>query len=90
MGYWDSQNLSVCDPSGERSLGRFRANGCPFTAELECVVSRQGAWEEACLAEDLKPVAYPDDDSSARREIHDSAHYWRESCDGAAAEVIAV
>ena len=90
MGYWDSQNLSVCDLPRERGLGRFRANGCPFAAELECVVSGQSAWEEACLAEDLEPVAYADDDSSARREIHDSAHYRRESCDGAAAEVIAV
>lgn len=90
MGYWDSQYSSVFYPPREGGLGRFRANGCPFAAELECVVSGQSTWEEACLAEDLKPVAYADDDSSLFCKIHDSAHHRREPCDGAAAEVIAV
>jgi hypothetical protein len=53
-------------------------------------VSEEGAGKDPCLAENLKTVASANDWIPLFGEATDFTHDWRTSCDGAAAQIVAV
>src|SRR5438270_198063 len=60
------------------------------TAELTDVVADQRTGQEACLAEDLEPVADAPDQAPVGGEADDRVHHRAEAGDRTAAEVVAV
>src|SRR5258708_20971073 len=61
-----------------------------LAAELQRTIADQCPGQKPRFAQDLKPVADAENQSAAGRELLHGLHYRTESCDRAAAQVIAV
>src|SRR5688500_10460122 len=70
----DAKDVARDEPAGQRREGRPDPDVDPPADEPELSVADQRAGEQARLAQDLEPVADPDDGSSARREGPDLLH----------------
>ena len=74
----------------ERCLELLDPDGNVTADEAQRRVGTEDAWQKAGLAQDLKPVADPEDGSSLGGELGDGAHRGREPRHRAGAQVVAV
>ncbi len=58
--------------------------------EAQLSVAHQNPGQKACLAQDLEPIAYTQDQSAARCVIADRPHDRRPRGDGAATQIVAI
>jgi hypothetical protein len=88
MGHWQFQDaVDACRPHA-RSVDGPQVD--VLAHELLALVKHQSAGQQPGLAEDLKPVAHPDDGAPLLREAPDLGHDRRARSHGAAPEVVAV
>ena len=85
-----AQHLAVRARPGERARCSLDAEIHPLAPELQVRVPRQDARQQPGLAQDLEPVAYPDDQAAVGGELLHGLHHGREARQRPGPQVVAV